>query len=76
MLFEMLFWNFRDKFENKIERVLVHYLKRFRTSENILKSKVSKACIITIFFNCIEKIENKVSKACNSGTIWNDLEMK
>ena len=39
MLFEMQFWNFRDKFENQIERVLLNYFERFVTSENIKKKQ-------------------------------------
>ena len=37
-LFEMMFWNCRDKFENKVERALLHYLKRVVTSEKMLKT--------------------------------------
>jgi len=35
----MIFWNFRDNFENKVERAIWHYLKQLVfTSVNILKT--------------------------------------
>ena len=60
----MMFSNCRDNFKNKVERALCWYLKRFVTSENILKTRsklgtaekerknennVSIACIVTVF---------------------------
>ena len=35
--------------KNKIERVFLHYLKRFGTAENFFENKDGKWCILTVF---------------------------
>ena len=52
--------------KNKIERVFLHYLKRFGTAENFFENKDGKWCILTVFetiWNCSERKKKTLNGA-------------
>ena len=64
-IYAIIFWNCRDNFQNKVEGAIWQYLKRFVTSEKVLKTRSLKHEFWQYLkrFGTAEKNENNVSKA-------------